>query len=433
MMDVDLEFASRRFKNEQSSRQRAAAERREALRKEREVSRLQRAAREAEIAQREAEAARAAEESARMREADLEKNRGIVYHARLQPRLCMDAEVKGVRRRADKVTLPRSAAAELAHAYKNGQLFFELSAGNGRPVTHVSILDFTADEGTIGMPPEVLRCLGLATDGSSGHHVMVRYKLLKRGTFARVQPVKRRFRTEVADVKLFLEHELHLRTTLSEGDELEVGTGAERHVLRILELKPESAVSLIDTDLEVEVNASVEEEEEVAAAEAERRRAEAAAAAFAAEQEAKRAAAAAAAAAAEREAEEREKAAAAAAREEREGRRREAAAVLQSGSLASASGGSGGGEVKVVVRCPDGSRCSGTFARTAPLALLFALVEAEWVEALGAPLLPQEFRLAASYPRRAFDRAQAQAATLESAGLGSAQEALFVEIPGVQA
>jgi len=155
MMDVDLEFASRRFKNEQSSRQRAAAERREALRKEREVSRLQRAAREAEIAQREAEAARAAEESARMREADLEKNRGIVYHARLQPRLCMDAEVKGVRRRADKVTLPRSAAAELAHAYKNGQLFFELSAGNGRPVTHVSILDFTADEGTIGMPPEV--------------------------------------------------------------------------------------------------------------------------------------------------------------------------------------------------------------------------------------------------------------------------------------
>uniref|UniRef100_A0A7S4BTC4 UBX domain-containing protein n=1 Tax=Chrysotila carterae TaxID=13221 RepID=A0A7S4BTC4_CHRCT len=280
---------------------------------------------------------------------------------------------------------------------------------------------------------QVLRCLGLATDGSSGHHVMVRYKLLKRGTFARVQPVKRRFRTEVADVKLFLEHELHLRTTLSEGDELEVGTGAERHVLRILELKPESAVSLIDTDLEVEVNASVEEEEEVAAAEAERRRAEAAAAAFAAEQEAKRAAAAAAAAAAEREAEEREKAAAAAAREEREGRRREAAAVLQSGSLASASGGSGGGEVKVVVRCPDGSRCSGTFARTAPLALLFALVEAEWVEALGAPLLPQEFRLAASYPRRAFDRAQAQAATLESAGLGSAQEALFVEIPGVQA
>ena len=42
-----------------------------------------------------------------------------------------------------------------------------------------------------------------------------------------------------------------LRTTLSVGDEVEVAEGEGRYALRVLELQPEEAVSLIDTDLEV--------------------------------------------------------------------------------------------------------------------------------------------------------------------------------------
>ena len=61
--------------------------------------------------------------------------------------------------------LPPSAAAELnsQHATKHGQLFFELSAADGRR-THAAILDYSAEEGTVGCPPELLRCLGLAQE-----------------------------------------------------------------------------------------------------------------------------------------------------------------------------------------------------------------------------------------------------------------------------
>ena len=60
-------------------------------------------------------------------------------------------------RRADKLTLPPSAKSSLMEqqATKNGQLFFELSTEGGA-TTHGSILDFTAREGTVGAPPEVL-------------------------------------------------------------------------------------------------------------------------------------------------------------------------------------------------------------------------------------------------------------------------------------
>ena len=53
---------------------------------------------------------------------------------------------------------------------------------------------------------------------------------------------------------------LQRRATLSEGDEVRV-TGADgaAHTLRILELRPAPAVTLIDTDLEVEVSECVSE------------------------------------------------------------------------------------------------------------------------------------------------------------------------------
>ena len=89
----------------------------------------------------------------------------------------------------------------------------------------------------------------------------------------------------------------------------------------------------------------------------------------------------------------------------------------------------GGASTHVVVRCPDGSRISHRFARDAPLSALFALVEARWHETAGSQLLPTDFRLVASFPRRVATRADAcGAATLESAGFAGAQEAFNLEV-----
>ena len=62
----------------------------------------------------------------------------------------------------------------------------------------------------------------------------------------------------------------------------------------------------------------------------------------------------------------------------------------------------------------------------------FLLVEAEWREADGSSPLPCDFCLVTRHPRRCLRKAECEAAgtTFQVAGLISAQEALFVEMPG---
>lgn len=431
-MDVDFDAAARRFAKDQRSRKDAAKDKAQQREAERRAQAARRARWEAEAAaRREAEAEQLAREAA-AREEDLERNRGVAFVQTLRPELTLAAETKGIVRRADKITLPRSASLDLERqqASRHGQLFFELSNASTGRTTHASILDFSAPEGTVGLPAEVLANLGLTADMMAPEvrpQITVRYRALKRGTFAKVQPVKAAFATDVGDVKALLERELHFRTTLSAGDELKVsdvegalGTyaPAETYALRIVALEPDGAASIIDTDLEVDVLPSVEAEE---AAKAE---AEAAAARQAALEAAVRAKAEAAAAA------EREQAAAAAqaaaeaaaARQARQARREAALAALP------AEPASAGGEgVQVQVRCPDGTRCTRRFDPRASTAVLFALVEASAWEMEFPP--SADFTLAASYPRRVVRRADADAGrTLAEVGVTAKQEALFVEL-----
>mmetsp|Transcript_20246 Transcript_20246/g.57062 ORF Transcript_20246/g.57062 Transcript_20246/m.57062 type:complete len:449 (-) Transcript_20246:222-1568(-) len=446
-MDVEFDSAARRFARDHSARSQAAAAKREKLRAEREAARRRTALREEAKAAEEMAAATLAAAEAERRAHDLERNRGVYFHQMLRPTLSRAAEQRGIVRAMDKVQLPPSASAALADASHNGIAAFEITAPNGAS-THATLLDFTAPEGAIGMPEPVLRMLGLAgaptmpeasgddsshallpplpaAVGGGGAGVTVRYRRLPRGTFARVQPVASRFRREVDDVKALLEAELMRRTTLSVNDTIVVGGtgvddsdgGAEGYAIRVLALEPEGAVSLIDTDLEVEIAPSLEEEEALAAARAaEQRAAEVA--------EAARAAAAAAQVKAAEEAAAQQEAAAsaaAAALEERCARRERAQEALPAEPAA--------GGMLLSVRCPDGARCVRRFEPTAPLEAAFALVEASWVEAVGAPLLPPAFALVAQFPRRVFSREGAAAVTLEQAGLGAAHEALLVEIP----
>ena len=97
----------------------------------------------------------------------------------------------------------------------------------------------------------MLSNLGLTAESMAAElrpTVTVRYRALKRGTFARVQPVAAAFASEIGDVKTLLERELHYRTTLSEGDELRVRdeegalgtyTPVSTYALRIVELQPD--------------------------------------------------------------------------------------------------------------------------------------------------------------------------------------------------
>ena len=458
-MDIDFDAAAKRFNNDQAKRRQTTLEKKEQQARERAALQAKKERWEKEAAERrEAEMKKQAAE-AEQRDIDLERNRGVAFfRTGLRPQLSRTAELKGIRRANDKISLPPSCKAELEmqHASKNGLLYFVLSMASGRR-TCASILDFSAPEGTIDCPASVLKCLGLG-HVATGHPaavaetVDVRYTVLKTGTFARVQPVLSAFAADVSDVKATLEAEMLRRTTLSTGDTLRVrefsaaavvadgsavvadgsaadataawgvgagGTGGiTEYELKIVALEPDEFVSLIDTDLSVEVLPSVQAEEAAAAearAQAERQRKLDEAIEAKRQQEA---AAAESQAAAERAA----AAAAAAAVERRVERRLRAVAALPAEPDASDMDA-----ISVAVRCPDGTRVQRRFLRSAPLAALFGAVEASAYDGLPEG---DSFTLALSYPRRVFRRADAAdgSRSLLDAGLAGRQEALFVEL-----
>lgn len=120
------------------------------------------------------------------RAAELERNNGVLYHAELAsiPLDPATATSRGIKRAADKVSLPRSVESVLMtqQAYKNGALTFEVAHPNGRR-THVGVLDFASAEGTVQLPEEVVRCLwgpDSTADDCSGL-VTVRYSRLPKG------------------------------------------------------------------------------------------------------------------------------------------------------------------------------------------------------------------------------------------------------------
>ena len=177
--------------------------------------------------------------------AERERNRGVVWRADLRPVALPRsvAESKGLRRADDKILLPPSAGRWLMDqcAMKNGAMFFEVACPALGTRTHAGLLEFTAEEGTVGLPDAV--CLALAGPDRRAEplpaQVGVRYTLLPRGTRVVLQPREARFQADVGDaVEELLEGTLKLRATLTEGDWVAAG----EHLLQVKELHPESVV-----------------------------------------------------------------------------------------------------------------------------------------------------------------------------------------------
>ena len=316
---------------------------------------------------------REAEERA-ARERILANNEGISWETRLSGVRSDAAVMKGIRNRADdKVVLPPSAWRALqsagAASSDRGHLFFEIArdAGSGSSAsagprlertarrTHVAVLGFDGVEGTVGLPPAVLRQLGVSTAGTTGRaaadrqisraretaeedavfttdgastafgddaistlasassvvDVRVSYRRLPRGTYCKLQPKSQDFQTELAseagvDLRALLETAMTRRCTLSVGDEVVVesssvssgGSGnlknSRSYALRCVEVQPDDAgaVSLMETDIEVDIAPSEDYEAAMRrVAEAEAARVAAAAEAAARDADAARAAA----------------------------------------------------------------------------------------------------------------------------------------------
>lgn len=166
----------------------------------------------------------------------------------------------------DKIKLPTSCFTELSEqgAFEKGPLHFSVSVilqespsemqkseTQSHRTTHAGVLEFTAGEGSVGLPPHVWSNLFPAEIPTS-KLVEVRYVWLPKGTFAKLQPNEFGF-SDIPNHKAVLETSLRQHATLSEGDILRVNHGSLTYNLRVLELRPSSSVSVLETDIEVDI------------------------------------------------------------------------------------------------------------------------------------------------------------------------------------
>jgi ubiquitin fusion degradation protein 1 len=375
-MELDLNSRNAKWSREQNKRREQAKRKIETERRKRAAA--AKAREELEKRQQQRRVERIAELERQEQQA-LEEQRitgGIKYLQQLRP-----VATTGD---GDKITLPVSALEVLnpQNALELGVFTFELSfqdQDQGSKQTHAGVLEFVAEEGTVGLPPKVAASL-FRDAVQLPASVQVRFVRLEKGTFASLQPRGEGFGDRQIDFKHMLERSLKTHTTLTQGDVLFVRHGRETFEVLVAELKPERAVNILNTDLEVDM---IPCEAVAKAKEAEKQAEEEAARAVALAQE------------------------------------KEQWKIDKMANLAPEPPAEERRQVKVVLRMSEG-QATRRFLHSSPLGSVF-----DFVEALTGDEA-QHFQLAATYPRRLFG-VDAADKTLQELGLNGRQEALFVE------
>jgi len=303
----DLESRLSRIEKEQSKRRQDAKKKLQIEQQMQLRIEENQARREMESQRRREEAER---EEARLRweaEEEFRVTGGVAYESVLEA-YAMEGD-------DDKVKLPEDALQRLSSqdAFSRGALTFRLQLDGHRSLndnllpnhhgttnsiigptvtTFCGVREFSSPGGKIGLPPKVIRSLQLtgnisiigssidspagqsdtdsAVDGNTTRQLLdtnstnaaaaiirIKYMILPKCVFARLRPREHRF-FDVSLVKLCLEENLRHHSALSVGDELSVWSRGVEHHLVVTELKPERHCSLVNTDVEIEMELSEE-------------------------------------------------------------------------------------------------------------------------------------------------------------------------------
>ncbi|CAO2173762.1 unnamed protein product [Urochloa humidicola] len=154
----------------------------------------------------------------------------------------------------DKVLLPPSALHRLTSLNVEYPMLFELRAAadatESQPhhTSHCGVLEFVATEGTVVVPRWMMANLRL----DEGDTVHVRSAAaLPKCTYAKLQPHTSAF-LDVSNPKAVLEKTLRAFTCLTTGDTIMVSYNGKSYYIDIIETRPAAAVSIIETDCEVD-------------------------------------------------------------------------------------------------------------------------------------------------------------------------------------
>lgn len=178
----------------------------------------------------------------------------------------------------DNIILPENCLRELEdrHLFTD-VLTFEVCTNqtnqNGKhkfKPTYCGVKEFTAIDDCVGLPKKVILSLGLdnVNDINSLEQVKISYFKLPKCSYVKFQPFKNSF-SQIMEIKTCFEQNLKLNTTLALNDILSIWYHGTKHDVKVIDIKPENACRIIDTDIEVDFDISVEYKEHLARVEEE--------------------------------------------------------------------------------------------------------------------------------------------------------------------
>ncbi|XP_064424084.1 ubiquitin recognition factor in ER-associated degradation protein 1 isoform X2 [Latimeria chalumnae] len=149
-----------------------------------------------------------------------------------------------------KIIMPPSALDQLSRLNITYPMLFKLVNKNSDRMTHCGVLEFVADEGICYLPHWMMQNLLLEEGGL----LQVESVNLPVATYSKFQPQSPDF-LDITNPKAVLENALRNFACLTTGDVIAINYNEKIYELRVMETKPEKAVSIIECDMNVDFDA----------------------------------------------------------------------------------------------------------------------------------------------------------------------------------
>eukprot|EP00271_Cylindrocystis_brebissonii_P004162 TRINITY_DN15710_c0_g1_i2.p1 TRINITY_DN15710_c0_g1~~TRINITY_DN15710_c0_g1_i2.p1 ORF type:complete len:393 (-),score=117.32 TRINITY_DN15710_c0_g1_i2:406-1584(-) len=156
----------------------------------------------------------------------------------------------------DKVIMPPSALDRLAQLHIDYPMLFEVTNPVLSKSSHCGVLEFIAEEGVVYMPYWMMQNLLL----QEGALVTLKSATLPKGSYVKLQPHTKDF-LDISNPKAVLETTLRNFSCLTVGDNIMVAYNNKKYYIDIVEAKPARAITIIETDCEVDFAPPLDYEE----------------------------------------------------------------------------------------------------------------------------------------------------------------------------
>jgi len=147
----------------------------------------------------------------------------------------------------NKVIMPPSALDRLASLHIDYPMLFKIENKKMAKWSHCGVLEFVAEEGMVYMPYWMMQNLLI----EEGDVINIKSATLPKGKYVKLQPHTKDF-LDISNPKAVLERTLRNYACLTKDDTILVPYNNKNYYINIVESKPQDAISIVETDCEVD-------------------------------------------------------------------------------------------------------------------------------------------------------------------------------------